>query len=415
MSTTTPAEEALADAWREHWGRLLALLAARFRRLDLAEDALADAFEAAARRWPLDGVPDNPPGWLLTTARRRALDRIRAEAVAARKEPLLLVDAELAQESPGDSLLIPDERLRLVLLCAHPALSLESSSALALRLVIGLPVTEIARLFLAQDTAIAARITRAKKRIVASGMPLALPGPGRLGGRVGRVADVAYLAFTAGYVPGPGAALLRTDLAGEAIRLLEVTRDLAGPDPVLDATLALMLLQHSRRAARVTPDGQDLVLLPDQDRSSWRHEEIARALQLLAPLVGRPLAGLSRHRLLEALVALEHATAARAEDTRWDRIAAHYAELESMTGSPVVRLNRAVAVGELDGPAAGLTLLDGLEEALPGSHRLPAVRAELLGRAGEVQAARTAYELAIQRCGNDVERRHLKARLSSLA
>ncbi len=389
-------------------------MASRYRRLDLAEDGLADAFESAARTWPRDGVPDSPGAWLLTAARRRVLDRLRAEAVAARKEPLLLVESGLRQQThtaradPGG--LVGDERLRLVLLCCHPALSVESSSALSLRLVIGLAVGDIARLFLAQESAVAARITRAKRKIVTAGMPFALPDAAHLAQRVDRVADVAYLAFTAGYVPGPGADLFRADLAGEAVRLLAQTRELAGPSPLVDSQLALMMLQHARRDARVDADGTGLVLLPDQDRSRWRHDEIARALSLLTPLLTDPPTGQAGTRLLESLIAAEHAVARRASDTRWDRIADTYARLEELTGSPVVRLNRAVAVAESDGPQAGLALLTGLERRLPGSHRLAAVQAELLLRTGELEQARAAYDEAVRRCTNAVERRHLEHR-----
>ncbi len=416
----TTAHDAVSVAWRDHWGRLLSLLVSRYRRLDLAEDALADAFEAAARRWPADGVPDNPPAWLLTTARRRVLDRLRAESIRAVKAPLLIVDQQVAQAEHGvlvdigDGSVIPDERLRLVLLCAHPALSAAASSALALRLVIGLDVDDIARLFLDKPATVAARITRAKHKIVSAGMPFVRPSGTALQARLGRVAQVAYLAFTAGYVPGPGADLHRAELAGEALRMARITRDLAGPHPLLDTLLALMMLQHSRRDSRLDDDG-DLVLLPDQDRRRWRHDEIAAALGLLTEQVRVPSEEpLARQHLLEALIAAEHAMAARAQDTRWDRIVGRYAELEALTGSPVVRLNRAVAVAELSGPAAGLALLDGLDQALPDTHRLPSVRAELLARQGQVEPARAAYLTALERCRNEVEHRHLQHRLAAL-
>lgn len=350
------------------------------------------------------------------------LDRLRAEAVHARKEPMLVVDQDLdraererAADPAGQTgQEIRDERLRLVLLCCHPALSVESASALALRLVIGLPVPEIARLSLAREAAVAARITRAKRRIAAAGMPLALPPPERLGSRLDRVAEVAYLAFTAGYVPAPGPQLHRVNLAGEAIRLLEITRELAGPSPQVDLVLALMLLQHARRDARQDPGSGDLVLLPEQDRRRWHHDEIARGTDLLAPWLDERLAGPDRARLLEALIAAEHATAPTAAATRWDRIAGTYAELEQLTGSPVVRLNRAVAVAEAEGPQAGLALLEGLDGQLPGSHRAPAVRAELYSRLGEHERARAAYEEAIRRCPNEVERVHLQRRAGLL-
>lgn len=402
----------LDEVWHDHWGRLLALLVAQYRRLDLAEDALADAFEAAARTWG-DEPPRNPPAWLLTTARRKAVDRLRAEAIAARKQPLLVVDARTQEEAerhmadPGEPVL--DERLRLVLMCAHPSLAPESAAALTLRLVLGVATDDVARLFLVPRATMAARLTRARKKLAATGVPFAVPGPDDLAARVPVVAHVAYLAFTAGYAPTSGDQPLRADLAGEAVRLVRVVREVLPRGPVLDALLALVLLQHSRRDARVGPDG-GLVLLPDQDRSRWRHDEIAEALALLTPWVADAPAGTPY--LLEALIAAEHAVAPTAEDTAWPRIAELYAELEAVTGSPVVRLNRAVAVAEAEGPLAGLALLDGL--GLPGSHRLPSVRAELLARAGRDDEARASYDEALALCGNEVERQHLAARRSAL-
>lgn len=394
----------LESLLRDEWGRLLALLVAQFRRLDLAEDGLAEAFEAAARTWTV--APDNPPAWLLTTARRRILDRLRAEAVAARKLPLLAVEATLqeeAQQVMADAgTPVRDERLRLVLLCAHPSLAPESAAALTLRLVLGVPTEDIARLFLVPTPTMAARLTRARKRL--AGESFAIPDD--LSSRVGVVADVAYLAFTAGYAPGSGADVLRAEVAGEAIRLVRMLRTvLPYDDAEVDSLLALMLLQHSRRDARAV-DGR-LVLLPDQDRSRWQLAEITEAFDLLRPRVGAPASPY----LLQALIAAEHAIAPSAAATDWDRIVQRYDELETLTGSPVVRLNRAVAVAEASGPAAGLSVLDGL--TLPG-HRLPATRAELLARLGRVDEARTAYDEAIGRCGNLAERAHLIERRARL-
>ncbi|MCW2792192.1 MAG: putative polymerase, sigma-24 subunit, subfamily [Nocardioides sp.] len=401
----------LADALRDEWGRLLALLVAQFRRLDLAEDGLADAFEAAARTWPEDGVPTNPPAWLLTVARRRILDRLRADEVAARKLPLLVVEAELTEEAQRTMAdagqVVTDERLRLVLLCAHPSLPGEAAAALTLRLVLGVSTEDIARLFLVPTATMAARLTRARKRL--AGERFALPSGAELESRVAAVADVAYLAFTAGYAPGSGADVLRGDVAAEAIRLVRVLREvvpagLAGSTD-LDALLALMLIQHSRRDARVR-DGRP-VLLPDQDRSRWHHDEASAGIALITPLTSAP----GTPYLLQALIAAEHAIAPTAAATDWSRIATRYAELEELIGSPVVRLNRAVAVAEADGPLAGLALLDGL--VLPG-HRLPAARAELLARAGHTDAARTSYDEAIGRCPNLAERAHLIERRARL-
>jgi RNA polymerase sigma factor (sigma-70 family) len=399
-------EEALATTWRDEWGRLLALLVARYRRLDLAEDGLSDAFEAASRTWPGDGVPSNPPAWLLTAARRRIVDRLRSERVLAAKMPLLGVDAELTEEAqrvmadPGEE--VRDERLRLVLLCAHRSLPVETAAALTLRLVLGVSTDDIARLFLVSTPTMATRLTRARHRL--AGEHFVVPAPHELEDRIAAAASIAYLAFTAGYAPGSGTDVHRPELAGEAIRLVRVLREVAPGHSDLDALLALMLLQHSRRDARV--HGGDLVQLPDQDRSRWYGEEIDDALDLLAPYVGAP----ATRWLLEALIASEHAIALAPQDTAWLRIVGYYGELEAMTASPVVRLNRAVAVAEADGPMAGLALLDGLE--LPG-HRLPAVRGELLERAGDVAAAAEQLALALTLVDNEPERRHLARRLAS--
>ena len=409
----------LGTVWRDEWGRLLALLVAQYRRLDLAEDGLGDAFESAARAWPRDGVPTNPAAWLLTAARRRVIDRLRTEAVAARTLPALAVEADLqerAERTMADAgEVLVDERLRLVLLCAHPSLAPEHAAALTLRLVLGVSTEDIARLFLVSTPTMAARLTRARKRL--AGAAFDVPSGPALVERVGAVAAIARLAFTAGYAPGSGADVLRADVAGEAIRLVRVLRvTLAASGATvpgdlsreLDALLALMLLQHARRDARVRYDGDRprLVLLPDQDRSRWRADEIGEALDLLGPHVLAP----GSPYLLEALVAAEHAVAPSPAATDWVRIAARYAELEELTGSPVVRLNRAVAVAEADGPLAGLALLDGLD--LPG-HRLPAVRGELLRRAGREPEARAAFARALELCGNDAERAHLEERLGS--
>ena len=417
--------------WRDEWGRLLALLVGQFRRLDLAEDALADAFEAATRTWPRDGIPANPAAWLLTAARRRAIDRIRAEAVAARKEPLLVVDARIQEEAQramadaGDSpAALADERLRLVFLCAHPALAPEAAAALTLRLVLGVSTADLARLFLVAEPTMAARLTRARKKLALAGVPFALPTPERVAERIDVVATVAYLAFTAGYAPGSGPDVVRAELAGEAIRLTRLLRQLlhgyAAQPPaagaLLDALLALMLLQHSRRDARVDAAGL-LVLLPEQDRARWHHDEIAEALGLLGPLTDGSvtLDARATELLLQALIAAEHARAASAAATDWPRIATLYAALERLAPSPAVRLARAVAVAEAEGAEAGLSLLEGLAAGLPRSHRLPAIRAELLMRAGRNDEARAAYDLAISLCANDAERAHLTARRAVLA
>ncbi|MFD7073114.1 RNA polymerase sigma factor [Nocardioides sp. NPDC059952] len=400
---------------REEWGRLLALLVAQFRRLDLAEDGLADAFEAAARHWPVDGEPDNGPAWLLTTARRRIVDRMRSEEVLARKMPLLMVDAGLTQEAQQVMATVPagsggeaitDERLRLVLLCAHPALSREAAAALTLRLVLGVPTEGIGRLFLQSKATMAARLTRARKRL--AGASFEVPSDlADLRERIGIVAEVGYLAFTAGYAPGTGPDVVRSDLAGEAIRLVRVLRAvLPAPDPEVDALLALMLLQHSRRDARIGPDGA-LVLLPDQDRARWRTDEITEALAILTPFAHAAPAPY----LLQALIAAEHAVAPTSEATAWARIVERYDELLALHDTPVIRLNRAVAVAEAEGAEAGLRAL--VSVALPG-HRLPAVRAQLLERSGRHHEAIEAYAEAIALCAHRPERADLTRRRAAL-
>ncbi|MGH3351455.1 MAG: RNA polymerase sigma factor [Nocardioides sp.] len=399
---------------REEWGRLLALLVAQFRRLDLAEDGLADAFEAASRRWPVDGEPENGPAWLLTTARRRIVDRMRSEEVLARKMPLLAVDAALTQDAQRVMASVPlegdgvtDERLRLVLLCAHPTLSREAAAALTLRLVLGVSTEDIGRLFLQSKATMAARLTRARKRL--AGASFEVPSDVTdLADRIGIVAEVAYLAFTAGYAPGTGPDVVRTDLAGEAIRLVRVLRAvLPEPDPEVDALLALMLLQHSRRAARIGPD-DGLVLLPDQDRARWKLDEITEALAILTPLAH----GAPARYLLQALIAAEHAVAPSSEATSWGRIVERYDELLALHDTPVVHLNRAVAVAEARGPEAGLEALESV--ALPG-HRLPAVRAQLLERAGRRVDAVEAFDEAIALCAHGPERAELARRRAAAA
>lgn len=387
------------------------MLVTRTRRLDLVEDALSEAFARASERWPAAGVPDNPSGWLYTTASRLVVGRLRAEAIRGRSSHLLAVAPQWVQPPSTDRFdELDDERLALILLCCHPALHPNSRSSLALRLVVGTPTAEIARLFLVSTSTMAARITRAKKKIVSAGIPLSRPMDGELQGRLGDVCRTTYLAFTAGYTPGRGPDLLRTDLAGEAVELSTILCALAPSAPEVVALHGLLLLQHGRRDARVN-DGR-LVTLAEQDRSRWRRDELDAGMELIASL--EPSTGYAESLRLQGLIAAEHARAPTAARTDWVAIAATYARLESLTSSPVVRLNRSVAVGEAEGPRAGLALLEGLDAAMPGSHRLPAVRADLARRAGDIELARISYALAVERCGNEIEREHLAARLRAV-
>lgn len=413
----TAATAALERAHREHWGRLLALLIGVVRSLDVAEDALADSFAAAVDRWPVDGVPDRPEAWLLTVARRRAVDRLRRDATLARKLPLLIIDraAEATIDGPEGLLdrpvtTIPDERLRLLFTCCHPALAIEARVALTLRCVGGLSTAEVARAFLVSEPTIAARITRAKKKIAAAGVPYRVPADSELPERLDGVLAVLYSVFTEGYAASSGPGPVRADLAGEAIRLTRVVVALMPDEAEAIALLALMLLQHSRRNARVDRAG-DLVLLADQNRDRWRHDEIAEAFDLLS--------GAARGRigsyLLQATIAAEHARSRHAADTDWARIAELYAVLDGLTGSPVVRLNRAVAVAEVDGPRAALQLLDGLQEPLARHHLFYAARARFACGVGDHAAAVDDYDRALALSGVDADRALLTRRRAACA
>jgi RNA polymerase sigma-70 factor (ECF subfamily) len=381
--------------------RLLALLARELRSLDLAEEALQEAHLEALRRWT-DGTPANPAGWLLTVARRRARDRLRRDATLARKLPLLVPDATEPADEDDDVTTIADERLRLFFTACHPALGRPAQVALTLRYAGGLTTREIARLFLVAEPTMAARLTRAKRKIAQAGIPYRVPADADLPERLAGVLAVVYLLFTEGYTPGVGERLLRTELCEEAIRLGRLLHDLLPDEPEVTALLALMLLQHARRDARER-DGR-LVLLPDQDRALWRTDEVAEAVELVHRAARAATPGAY---LVQALIAGEHADP---RPTDWEAVATLYRRLEQLQPSPAVRLNRAVAVAEAEGPEAGLRLLDGLDHALPRSHQLPAVRAELLGRLGRTGPALDAYDRALALAGNDIVRAHLARR-----
>lgn len=410
--SSTSAEQLLAEVYRADWGRLLSLLVTRSRRLDLAEDSLGEAFARAAARWPSNGVPSDPAAWLYTTAWRQLLAGLRAEAMRGRKAPLLTVGAAWS-EQPVTSELgeLDDDRLALILLCCHPALHPHARSPLALRLILGTSTSEIARLFLVPKATMAARITRAKKKIVLAGIPLTRPADDELRVRLGDVCRTIYLAFTAGYTPGQGADLLRSDLAGDAVRLALILRRLVPGKDQVEALAALLLLQHARRDARVSAGR--LVTLPEQDRTQWHRDEIAAGTTVVSALPRTT--GYAEELRLQALIAAEHCNSPTAQDTDWRVITQLYGALEALTGSPVVRLNRAVALAESDGPESGLALLASLDDELSENHRLHAVRAELSRKAGDLMAAQHSYEQAIARCTNQVEHDHLQERLRSLA
>jgi RNA polymerase sigma-70 factor (ECF subfamily) len=379
--------------------------------VDRAEEAVQDAYAVALDRWPRDGVPSTPAAWILTTAKRRAIDRLRREAALRDRQALLARELEEAvRDLPGeDPAMIPDERLGLMFACCHPALALEAQVPLTLRLIGGLTVPEIARALLLPEATVAQRLVRAKKKIRLSGIPLAEPPPDALQDRLRAVLAVLYLVFNEGYAATAGDALVRDDLAGEAIRLARVVHVLLPDEPEPAGLLALMLLQHSRRHARVAGDGE-LVLLEEQDRSRWDSGAIAQALPLVdrALTLRRPTGPYA----LQAAIAAIHAQAPRAERTDWRQIELLYGALERVLPSPVVSLNRAVAVAMTDGPAAGLDVIDGLAGSLDGYHLLHAARADLLRREGRTADAAAAYGRALELATNAAERRFLAARLA---
>ena len=384
---------------------MLACLIGDLGDFDLAEEAAAEAFAIAAQRWPGTGMPGNPGAWLVTTARHRAIDRLRRDRVLAAKLPLL---AEPEAGEPGEDAMtgppIPDERLELVFMCCHPALAVEAQVALTLRAVAGLATEEIARAFLVPAETMKRRLTRAKSKIKLTGIPFGVPAASQLPERLAAVLAVVYLIFNEGY-SAPDRA---SNLAAEAIRLGRVLAALLPSEPEVLGLLALMLLHHARRAARF--DGEDLVLLPDQDRSRWDWRQIAEARDLLDHALLDP--ALQVQPTARGPYALQAAIASlQAEDPLdWPQIAALYGELADRTGSAVVRLNGAVAIAEADGPAAALAIIDGLD--LPGYQYWHSTRAELLRRLGRAGEARAAFREALALARTVPERRFLERRIA---
>ncbi|NIH80881.1 RNA polymerase sigma-70 factor (ECF subfamily) [Amycolatopsis viridis] len=407
------AREAVTRAHREEWARVVAALTRHFGDLDLAEEAAAEAFATAVERWPADGVPPNPGAWLTTTATRKAIDRIRRENKRddKQKEARMVHD----DEPPGTLAVIDDDRLRLIFTCCHPALAVEARVALTLRMVGGLTVREIARAFLVAETAMERRITRAKAKIKAARIPYRVPSAEDLPARVSGVLAVLFLVFNEGYLAsGSGADPVRDDLTAEAIRLARLIRALLPDDGEVAGLLALMLLIEARRPARVTAGGE-LVPLQEQDRGAWDAELVAEGHRLVRERLAAAAAGVApgRYQILAAINAV-HTSARDARDTDWSQILALYDQLVRLDPSPIIALNRAVAVAELDGAEVALAAVDRLEPKLAGYHAFHATRADLLRRLGRGQESRAAYDKAIELAGNTAETAYLTRRRDQL-
>jgi RNA polymerase sigma-70 factor (ECF subfamily) len=388
----------LEQVFRDEWGRVLAAVVGYVGDFELAEESVAEAFAVAAQRWPAEGTPTSPAAWLVTTARHRAIDRLRRDRVLAAKLRLLAATMPQVAEAEVDENEIPDERLELIFTCCHPALAPEAQVALTLRAVAGLGTEEIASSFLVSAETMKRRLTRAKTKIRDAGIPFSVPAADRLPDRLAVVLAVIYLIFNQGYsAPGQGG-----HLATEALRLGRVLASLLPGQPEPRGLLALMLLHDARRRARLSgADGQDLVLLADQDRSLWDWQQIAEAREVIEQTVDSR----GPYLIQAAIASLQ-----LADPIDWRQVAALYAELAELTGSPVVRLNGAVAVAEADGPAAALAIVDALD--LAGYLYWHSTRAELLRRLGRGDEARAAYHDALARAGTEPERRFLRRRIA---
>ncbi|MUM19073.1 RNA polymerase sigma factor [Mycobacterium sp. CBMA271] len=403
------AQEEIGRIFREEYGRTVATLIRYFGSIDLAEDAVQEAFEVAIAKWPRDGVPPNPGAWITTTARNRGIDKLRRDQ---RRDELTREATLLDEEQPEPKEVGPvqDDRLRLIFTCCHPALSPEAQVALTLRLLGGLTTPEIANAYLVSESTMAARITRAKKKIASAGIPYRIPADHELPERLSSVLAALYLVYNEGYAASSGASLTHTDLSAEAIRLTRVLADLMPDEPEALGLLALLLLTEARRPAR-TDDDDALVLLADQDRSRWNHPMIDEGHQLVRRCLRRNAPGPYQ---IQAAINAVHDDAPTAPSTDWRQIVALYDQLMVVTPTPVVALNRAVAVAERDGAQAGLDAIESLRDDLDGYYPLHAARADLLSRLSRDVEAADAYRKALELTDNEVFRGYLGDRLARL-
>jgi RNA polymerase sigma-70 factor (ECF subfamily) len=407
----TTIQRAVADAYRREWATVLGATVRVTRDLDLAEECVQDAYAAALDEWARGGVPTRPGAWLTTAARHNALDALRRATTLRSKLHLLVEPAAAEPDLPADPV-VHDDRLRLVFLCCHPALATEAQVALTLRLVCGVPTLDIAKAFLVSETTMAARITRAKKKITAARIPFRMPAPDELRDRLDAALTVIHLLFTTGHTAPTGRVLTKNDLADRALDLARMLRDLMPLEREVRGLLALLLANHARRVTRTTVDGR-LLLLAEQDRSAWDQQGIAEAHDLV---LGALRGGSPGRFALQAAIAALHATAPTYADTDWDQILELYDALLKTWPSPVVALNRTVAVAMASGPAAALAEIEALEQdqRLAGYRYLPAIKADLLRQLGRKADAAAAYERAIMAADNDTERNFLASRLAEM-